>query len=133
MPEHNKKLITAPDRDYGNHFKILLVDFEYDQLVNISELINRLPGTVTVFAFGSNDDDYAWCMEQANESHSVLVNMLHTGTIEVIKGFLLARPNVFYMGNCKMDKLLRNKIVDQTLWLALEYTKFQKNEVNNES
>jgi hypothetical protein len=130
MSEEPKRLITAPDRDYGCHFKILLVDFEYDQLVQISEIINRLPGTVTVFAFGSNDDDYAWCLEQANESHSVLVNMLHVGQIEVLKGFLLARPNVFYMGACKMDKLLRNKIVDQNLWLALEYTKFQKEENN---
>ena len=128
----DKKIITAPDQDFTRGFKILLVDFEWPSISDLSDAIEKLPGPVTVFLYGSNDNDPAWCIAQANNSTSVLLNMVHKGNIETLKGFLLGEPNVYTYGYHNLDKLFQRNVLDTMSWLAINYEQWHRiNEVKN--
>jgi len=117
----NKKIVTAPDEDYTRSFKILLVDFEWDSITNLADGIQKLPIPITVFLYGSNDKLPEWCIKQAKNSHSVLMNMRHKGNIELLKGFLLGEPNVFTYGYHDLDQLFQRNVLDTMSWLAIQY------------
>jgi hypothetical protein len=119
--EENKKIITVPDQDFTRSFKILLVDFEWTSIAELSDAIMRLPGPVTVFLYGSNDKDAAWCINQTKNANSVLLNMRHRGNIETLKGFLLGEPNVYTYGYHDLDKLFQRNVLDTMSWLAIQY------------
>ena len=128
----DKKVITAPDQDYSRSFKILLVDFEWEDITAISEAVKKIPGPITVFLYGSKDKDPAWCIAQAKQSNSVLLNMVHRGTCETLKGFLLGEPNVHTYGYHDLDELFQRKVLDTMSWLAIQYEQWHRiNEVKN--
>jgi len=128
----DKKIVTAPDHDYTRGFKILLVDFEWPSISDITEAVEKLPVPVTVFLYGSNDNDAAWCLAQAKNCTSVLLNMVHKGNIETLKGFLLGEPNVFTYGYHDLDKLFQRNVLDTMSWLAIQYEQWHRiNEVKN--
>lgn len=117
----NKKIVTAPDNDYSRSFKILLVDFEWPEIQDLAEAINKISSPVTVFLYGSNDKDPEWCIKQAKNCHSVLINMRHKGNIEILKGFLLGETNVYTYGNYNLEELFQRKVLDTMSWLAIQY------------
>ena len=128
----DKKIITEPDNDFSRSFKILLVDFEWQEIEELSEAIKKLPGPVTLFLYGSNDSNPAWCLTQSKNCTSVLVNMVHRGTIETLKGYLLGEPNVFTYGKHNLDDLFQRKVLDTMSWLAIQYEQWHRiNEVKN--
>ena len=129
----DKKIVTAPDHDYTRGFKILLVDFEWPNISDLTEAVEKLPGPVTVFLYGSNDNDPAWCLAQTKNSTSVLLNMVHKGNIETLKGFLLGEPNVFTYGYHNLDKLFQRNVLDTMSWLANSYQNFHKQHDENQS
>jgi hypothetical protein len=117
----DKKLITAPDLDYSRCFKILLVDFEWETITDIAEAVGKLPIPSTVFLYGSNDDDVSWCLAQAKNSTGVLVNMVHRGNCETLKGFLLGESNVFSYGTHPLKDMFQRNVLDVYSWLAIQY------------
>jgi len=121
----DKKLITAPDLDYSRAFKILLVDFNWDQITEIAEAVKKLPGASTIFLYGSNDNDVAWCIAQAKQSTSVLLNMVHVDKCETLKGYLLGEPNVYAYGYHSLDNIFQRNVLDTMSWLANSYQNFQ--------
>lgn len=128
----DKKLITAPDLDYSRSFKILLVDFEWQEITEIAEAVKKLPGASTIFLYGSKDDDVPWCIAQAKQSNSVLLNMVHIGNCETLKGFLLGESNVFAYGYHPLDKIFQRNVLDTMSWLAIQYDQWHRiNEVKN--
>ena len=130
--QEDKKLITPPDMDYSRAFKILLVDFEWPAITDITEAIEKLPGPITVFLYGSNDNNSSWCLAQAKNCDSVLLNMRHRRNIETLKGFLLGEPNVFTYGNHDLEELFQRKVLDSLSWIAVQYEQWHRiNEVKN--
>jgi hypothetical protein len=128
----NKKIVTAPDQDFTRGFKILLVDFEWASITDLADAIQKLPLPVTVFLYGSNDKDTVWCINQAKNCNSVLLNMRHKGNIETLKGFLLGEPNVYTYGYHDLDKLFQRNVLDTMSWLAIQYEYWYKtNEATN--
>ena len=128
----DKKIVTAPDHDFTRGFKILLVDFEWPSISDLTEAVEKLPVPVTVFLYGSNDNDPAWCLAQAKNSTSVLLNMVHKGNIETLKGFLLGESNVYTYGYHNLDKLFQRNVLDTMSWLAIQYEQWHRiNEVKN--
>lgn len=127
----DKKIITAPDIDLSEHFQIMLIDFEWADIAELSDSINKLPGKVTLYLYGSKDTDHDWCITTANHVSSVLIDMRHAGGIELLKGVLLPKKNVYVLGNHMLDKLYHNKVIDIHSWLALEYKQYQKSEEQN--
>lgn len=127
--EENKKIITEPDVDYTRSFKILLVDFEWETVTGLAEAVKKLSTPTTIFLYGSNDNNPAWCIAQAKNSNSVLVNMVHRGNIETLKGFLLGEPNVYTYGYYDLDQIFQRNVIDTMSWLAIQYQHYI--EVNN--
>jgi hypothetical protein len=105
------------------------VDFNWDNITELSDAIMRLPGPVTVFLYGSNDKNPSWCINQAKNCNSVLMNMRHRGNIETLKGFLLGEPNTYTYGYHDLDKLFQRNVLDTMSWLAIQYQHYI--EVNN--
>ena len=128
----NKKVITAPDVDFTRCFKILIIDFDWDQITDITEAIKKIDGPATVFLYGSNDKDVQWCISQAKQCDSVLLNMIHRGNCETLKGFLLGEPNVYTYGSHDLEDLFQRKVLDTMSWLAIQYEQWHRiNEVKN--
>ena len=126
----DKNLITAPDLDYSRSFKILLVDFEWEQITEITEAVKKLPIPSTIFLYGSNEDDVNWCLAQAKNSHSVLLNMVNVGSCEVLKGFLLGESNVYAYGYHPLKNIFQRNVIDTMSWLAIQYQHYI--EANND-
>jgi hypothetical protein len=124
--EDNKKVITEPDVDYSRSFKILLVDFEWDEITAITEASKKLSGPITVFLYGSKDKNSAWCIAQAKQSNSVLLNMVNRGSCETLKGFLLGEPNVYSYGYHDLDHVFHRKVLDTMSWLAVNYEQWHR-------
>lgn len=122
--QENKKIITEPDLDYSKSFKIMIVDFEWDTVSEISESIKKLDIPVTLFLYGSNDKNPLWCINMAKNSNSVLVNMRHKGSIEIIKGFLVAEQNVYTYGHYDLENMFQRNVIDIMSWLAIQYKQF---------
>ena len=129
---NDKLVITEPDLDYSRSFKIMLVDFDWEAITAISESIQKLPGSVTLFLYGSKDKNPAWCIAQAKQCNSVLLNMVHRGSCETLKGFLLGETNIYTYGNHELDNLFQRKVIDTMSWLAIQYDYWHRiNEVKN--
>lgn len=124
--DDSKKIITSPDKDYTRSFKLMMVDFEWNDITIASESIKKIPIATTLFLYGSKDNDPAWCLEQAKNSNSVLLNMRHRGECELIKGFLLGESNVYTLGSHKLDKLFHRNIIDISVWIAIQYDYYSK-------
>ena len=129
---NDKKVITEPDLDYSRSFKILLVDFEWQEITAITEAVKNLYGPITIFLYGSKDKNPAWCIAQAKQCNSVLLNMVHRGNCETLKGFLLGESNVYTYGSYDLSNLFQRKVIDTMSWLAVHYEQWHKiNEVKN--
>lgn len=99
----------------------MLIDFSWEDISAISNNIKLLNAPVSLFLYGSNDDDAEWCINQAKQCNSVLLNMRHRDRCELIKGYLLGEPNVYYLGYHPLEKLFQRNIIDTASWLALQY------------
>lgn len=129
---NDKKIITEPDFDYSRAFKIMLIDFNWNEITEITEAIKKLPVPVTLFLYGSNDKNPSWCIAQAKNSNSALMNMTHQGTCETLKGFLLGEPNIYTYGHHDLEELFQRKVIDTMSWLAINYDQWHRiNEVKN--
>ena len=120
----DKKIITAPDIDLSEHFQIMLIDFEWVDIAELSDSINKLPGNITLYLYGGKDTDHDWCISTANHVSSVLIDMRNAGGIELLKGVLLPKKNVCVLGNHMLDKLYHNKVIDIHSWLARSYKEY---------
>jgi len=130
--QEDKQVITEPDVDYTRSFKIMLVDFEWEEITAVTEAVKRLPGPVSLFLYGSNDKNPSWCIAQAKQCNSVLLNMVNRGSCEVLKGFLLGEPNIYTYGYHNLDHVFHRKVLDTMSWLAVNYEQWHRiNEVNN--
>jgi hypothetical protein len=116
----NKKIITAPDTDYSRCFKIMLIDFEWEDITQISEVIKKLPVSTTVFLYCEKDNNVEWCLSQAKQSTGVLLNMREQSNL-LLKGFLLGESNVYSYGYHMLDKVFTRNIIDYHSWIALQY------------
>lgn len=128
----DKKVITEPDVDYSRSFKIMLVDFEWEEITAVSEAIKKLDGPVSLFLYGSNEKNPAWCIAQAKQCNSVLLNMVNRGSCEVLKGYLLGETNTYTYGYHDLDHVFHRKVLDTMSWLAVNYEQWHRiNEVKN--
>ena len=128
----DKKVITEPDIDYSRCFKIMLVDFEWEEITAITEAVKKLPGSISIFLYGSKDKNPKWCIAQAKNCQSVLLNTVNIGTCEILKGFLMGEPNVFTYGYHDLDSVFQRKVLDTMSWLAVNYEQWHRiNEVKN--
>jgi hypothetical protein len=118
-PEQSKRVITAPDRDLSDKLKIMLIDFEWPEIEALCVLLDAVPEDLDLYLYGSNDDDLDWCLNMVRECDAVLINMLHRGTMELTKGSLISRTNVWCRGEHELDKLYPRNVLDIAQWLDI--------------
>lgn len=118
--EDNKKVYTAPDIDYSRCFKLMLIDFEWDQISEILSTIRSLSMPSTVYLYGSKDNSPQWCLDCSRQSNSVLINMNHRGNCELLKGFLLGENNVFTFGKHQLSDCFPRSVMDPHAWVSAQ-------------
>jgi hypothetical protein len=124
------RIVTAPDMDLDNRFKILLVDVEWGDIERLSKSINSLDFPITVFLYGSNDEDDMWCINTHRVANATLINCRFIGNKELLKGWLLAQRKTYSLGANEIAKASHKEIFDIYSWMLLQYNNYLKEENN---
>lgn len=127
---NSSRLITEPDFDLDQRFKVLLVDVEWSDIENLSQTIQNLNIDVTVLLFGSNDKDDIWCINAHKHSHATLVNTRFAGTKELLKGWLLAQKSTWSLGANNIAQANHRVAYDLVHWFIGQHTNYLKEEEN---
>jgi hypothetical protein len=127
---NESRIVTAPDMDLDNRFKILLVDVEWGDIERLSKSINSLDFPITVFLYGSNDEDDMWCVNTHHVANATLVNCRFNGNKELLKGWLLAQHKTYSLGANDIAKASHKEIFDIYSWMLLQYNNYLKEENN---
>jgi hypothetical protein len=129
---NDSRIVTAPDIDLDNRFKILLVDCDWSDIQKLSSSINSLGIDITVFLYGNNDSDDTWCININKHAYATLVNCRFSGNKELLKGFLLAQKNTWALGQSEIGAATHRNVFDIYSWMLLQYNNYNKEE-NNDS
>lgn len=121
------KIITAPDLDPTNCFKIMLVDFDWEMIESFSQIVQRVPESVTVYIYGENESDHRWAIHAAQTSNAILINLDHKGKIEFLKGHLLSMDHAEAFGSNDQAIFARNNTFDLAEWLTREISRTVRN------
>jgi hypothetical protein len=124
----DSRIVTAPDLDISNRFKILLVDCEWSDVERFSQIIKSMPEPVTIFLYGSKESDDVWCINAAKQATACLINCRFQGNKEILKGYLLAQDNVWALGENAIGKATHRQTFDLYSWLAERYANYQKHQ-----
>ena len=129
---NNSRIVTAPDLDLDNRFKVLLVDVEWSDIERLSQTINNLDLEITLFLYGSAEDDDIWCINTHKHSYSTLINGRFSGNKELLKGWLLAQNNCWSLGSNKIAEYNHRVTHDIYTWLIQQHSKYLKEENNGQ-
>lgn len=127
---NDSRIVTAPDMDLDKRFKLLLVDVEWSDIERLSTTINNLEIDITLFLYGSKDEDDAWCINAQKHSYATLINSRFSGNKEMLKGYLLAQPNCWSLGANKIAEYCHRQTFDIYTWLIQQHTNYIKEENN---
>lgn len=108
IPNNEHVIVTAPDRFYQDAIIILLVDWPAD-LVN--QAINAVQGStqrLAIHIFDFNDANYSWLIDVANQSDVISISCNPSNHIDLIKGYLISKSNVFYFGRQDIKQIFSN-------------------------
>lgn len=101
-------IVTAPDRFYQDAITILLVDWSADL---INQAINAVHGSkhrLAIHIFDFNDNNYNWLVDVANQADIIGINCNAINHIDLMKGHLISRSNVFYFGRQDIKQIFSN-------------------------
>ena len=124
------RIVTAPDMDLDTRFKILLLDVDWEDIQKLSAAVESLGVDITIFLYGSNDNDDMWCINAAKHANCVLVNSRFSGTKELLKGWLLAQRNTYSLGSNDIALASHRYTYDIYSWLITQYDNYFKEEKN---
>ena len=129
---NNSRIITAPDLDLDERFKILLVDVEWTDVEQLSQTIGKLGIDITMFLYGSKNNDDAWAVNTHKHCHSTLINLRFSGSKEILKGWMLAQKNTYGLGSHFISDSNHRTVYDLYSWFATQYDNYlkQKEETN---
>ena len=118
------KIITSPDLDYTNKFKILLVDFKWEEIERYSHLFTSINDDIVVYVYTTDDILPEWLLTVADQSKTILINCDIKSSNEILKGYLLGYKNSAAFG--KNDKVIFAKEVyhDIAVWFTKVTQKF---------
>jgi hypothetical protein len=128
---NDSRIVTAPDLDLDVRFKILLVDVEWSDVEKLSHSIKELQFPITVFLYGSAENDDTWCINAHKHAHATLVNCRFSGSKELLKGWLLAQRTTWSLGSNELGAATHKNVFDIYSWMLLQYNNYLKEE-NNE-
>lgn len=121
-------LITPSDRHWSDSYNILLVDFDWGLVENI---INPLRGSVVnlaIHVYTPMDNDAAWLLNVAANSHIVLLDLNQTTNNDILKGQLISKHNVWYTGRKDLESFWPRYTEDPLSLLLIEIDRYQQNQ-----
>jgi len=124
------RIVTAPDLDLEQRFKVLLVDVEWSDIERLSSTINNININITLFLYGSKEADDVWCINAHKHSHATLINTRFSGSKELLKGYLLAQKNCWSLGPNDIAKYNHRETHDIYSWLIQQHANYIKEENN---
>jgi hypothetical protein len=124
------RIVTAPDLDLDQRFKVLLVDVEWSDIERLSSTINNININITLFLYGSKEVDDVWCINAHKHSHATLINTRFSGSKELLKGYLLAQKNCWSLGPNDIAKYNHRETHDIYSWLIQQHANYIKEENN---
>jgi hypothetical protein len=128
---NTSRIVTAPDMDLDDRFKILLVDVEWSDVEKLSKAIEAMNTDVTIFLYGSNDTDDVWCINTSKHAYTTLVNCRFSGNKEMLKGWLLSQKNTWALGANDIGAATHRNVFDIYSWLAQQFNNYIKQEEKN--
>jgi ribosome biogenesis protein Tsr3 len=118
------KLITSPDLDYSNNFKILLVDFNWQNIEQYSHIFTACEEDITVYIYSQKDADPKWCINAAEQAKVILINCESKSVNEILKGYLLAYKNAAAFGKNDQVIFAKETYYDIAVWFTKVTQKF---------
>lgn len=112
------KIITEPDLDYSNKFKILLFDFNWEDIERYCHLMTNVNDDLVVYVFTQHDKNFQWCIHAANQSNAILVNLDTKTSNELLKGYLLSFKNAAGFGNNLQAVFAKEIYYDIAVWFT---------------
>lgn len=112
IPEDDHLIITEPDRYYNEALTILLIDWSPFLLEQAIQAIAGSKKKLAIHVFNSNDNNYAWLLDVANQADVISINFDNLRNSDVFKGILLQKPKSFYFGRLDLVKIFANHTDD---------------------
>lgn len=95
--ENASHIITPPDYLDNDNLKVLLVDVDPDDLVQMQLLVSGVDLGVDLYLFGDRHEDSGWLDRVSAQADSILIN-LDDPDHRLLKKALLADPKTFHIG-----------------------------------
>jgi hypothetical protein len=105
-------IVTAPDRYHGEGEKILLVDWNHEQLDNIIRVLRGSPLKLIMHVFGHNDTDLRWLLDVAYQCDVIVINMGSVSAADPIKGHMITWDKSKYYGRKDLSDIFLGYIED---------------------
>lgn len=105
-------IVTPPDRFFNDALCIFLLDWPADLLDQAFNAVSGSSIKLAIHVANYNDNDYKWIMDVANQADLIAINFNNINTIDVFKGHLISKTNVFYFGRPDLQSLFHNHTND---------------------
>lgn len=127
---NDSRIVTEPDLDIDQRFKILLVDVDWSDVEKLSHTVKELQFPITIFLYGSSDNNDAWCINAHKHAYATLINCRFSGSKELLKGWLMAQRTTWVLGSSTLGSATHKNVFDIYSWLLLQYNNYLKEENN---
>ena len=117
--------------DHSNRFKIMMLDFSWDEITLVADLLDRSKIPTTLYTYGRNEDDHGWCITASKTSDAVLVNCGAISNIEMLKGYVLSMQNATAYGTNTQSIVARTTYHDLAVWLT-EVIKYYTSQIRGQ-
>lgn len=111
------KIITAPDIDYTNNFKILLVDFEWVNLEAYTHIFTESENDLVIYLL-KDSTNIEWALNTANQANAILINCDKINNFEFLKGYLLSYKNAVAYGKNNQSLPAKETYYDIAVWFT---------------
>lgn len=101
-------IVTSPDRFWEDAIYITLIDIPLETVENILSMLKGSPSRLIFYIYQTEDSDAKWLLDVVNQSDIVLMNLSMNTHLDVIKGYILPKKNVFYYGRSDLFSLFTN-------------------------
>ena len=119
--------VTPPDRYHGEGYKVLWIDWEWDQIDTGVSMLQGSPEKLIIHMFGHNDTDFRWLLDIAYQADIIMMNLSHQTAADTIKGHLIGLDKTRYFGRRDLETIFPGYIEEphgaMLTWVAQQIDK----------
>lgn len=118
-------VVTPPDKYWSDSFKILLVDFDWGLAETIVSPLASSPIKLAIHIYRTEDRNYEWLLDTANNVDIVIINLTNTTESDIIKGNLISKEHVWYVGRNELNSIWSRHTDDPLSKLLVAIDQYQ--------